>query len=874
MIRFSLIHRIFLWILIPIACVIGFVFFQLQGMITRLSDQQGKDIVGQVARVENELQLVLDTTEQLTEMISRDSRLLGAYKNRETDFLYQVGSNSISSKLVDQVTFVDLDGTVLARGHDEFAFNDTLATDPFFRMAARHQGFSGIVQREEGISFLVVLPIMEFGTVFRGALLVSRHIVPPLVEKMEKELGLTIVINHLTQNLANTTDEKTGTARFGKQLPFLSIDPTPWFLTINKSYAAELGEFKASRFKILLFSLIATTFALIFVYVSLGYLLRPMRRLQSWLKQYKEGDLRLDDLDKNIITQNNKNNELDYISHSALTTIQELEAARPVLQQFHQSLERLVEERTSQLSIKTEQLRAEVREREQAESKIQGLKNHLQSIFDSMTCALVGVDVAGSITFLNVQAQKISGLHSDDMKGAPVERMLKVFDLTTEDILGKTTHESDQWQFRRYTTQHAGATLYLDITTYPFRYDTEEGTIIRIDDVTNQVSMEQELLKVEKLRSIGLLAGGIAHDFNNFLVAILGNINLSMFDTTLTEKTRALLMKAEKACMGAKDLTGQLLIFAKGGEPRKKITDLAEVVRNAVNLAVNSDHFTCHFSIPDNLWPADIDRGQIERVIQNIVINATQAIPGGGVIEIDCENVRSEGDNHLVQLPPGPYIRISVTDHGSGMPTKILSRIFDPYFSTKSDGYGLGLAICYSIIKKHEGIIAVESYPGAGTTFFIFLPGMPGETVFRDLEMDDVRDEHQSFRILVMDDEQMVREVLGAMLDLLGHQVIFAQDGDEAIKKYQDALDSGTPVDIIFMDLVIPGGMGGKEAVKRIHQISPVAKVIVSSGYSSDPVLANFQAYGFSAAIAKPFQLKELAHILKEVRGHLRDDSH
>jgi CheY-like chemotaxis protein len=376
--------------------------------------------------------------------------------------------------------------------------------------------------------------------------------------------------------------------------------------------------------------------------------------------------------------------------------------------------------------------------------------------------------------------------------------------------------------------------------------------------------MEQELFKVEKLKSIGLLAGGIAHDFNNFLAAILGNISLALFDERLSEKARQLLTQAERASISAKELTGQLLTFAKGGEPRKKLTELTGTVRDAANLGVLGDRFSCRFTLPEDLWPVEIDQGQIAQVIQNIVINATQAMEDGAVIDVACANIDSLGEKHLDQLPPGPYVRITIADSGAGMPAELLSQIFDPYFSTKSEGHGLGLAICYSIVRKHNGVITVESTPGAGAAFFIYLPARPDEFVASTTGSESGEANSRPLRILVMDDDPMIREVVGAMLDLLGHQVLFAQDGAEAVKKFQSAQEAGAPMDLVLMDLVIPGGMGGKEAVREILRIRPEAKVIVSSGYSNDPVLANFRDYGFSAAIPKPYQLKELARIVSE----------
>jgi signal transduction histidine kinase/ActR/RegA family two-component response regulator len=490
-----------------------------------------------------------------------------------------------------------------------------------------------------------------------------------------------------------------------------------------------------------------------------------------------------------------------------------------------------------------------------------------------MRCTLIGVDAAGLITFVNAQAEALSSMSFQVLKGSPISELLAVFGVSAQDFLEQTMQSGDQWQMRRYVTRRQDKQMHLDITIYPFRFGSETGLIIRIDDVSRQVEMEQELFKVEKLKSIGLLAGGIAHDFNNFLAVILGNLSLSLADEQLGEKTRKVLMQAKQASVSAKELTAQLLTFAKGGEPRKTLSHLAGMVRDAANLGVLGDRFSCRFTLPEDLWPVEIDQGQIAQVIQNIVINATQAMEAGAVVNIACANIASLGEKHLAQLPPGPYVRITIADSGAGMPAEILSRIFDPYFSTKSEGHGLGLAICYSIVRKHNGLIAVESSPGTGTTFFIYLPALPGESVGSTAGGQCGEAIVRPLRILVMDDDPMIREVVGAMLDLLGHQVLFAQDGEEAIKMFLSAQEAGVPMDLILMDLVIPGGMGGKEAVREILRIRPEARVIVSSGYSNDPVLANFRDYGFSAAIPKPYQLKELARIVNEAVAEPNEQS-
>lgn len=383
-------------------------------------------------------------------------------------------------------------------------------------------------------------------------------------------------------------------------------------------------------------------------------------------------------------------------------------------------------------------------------------------------------------------------------------------------------------------------------------------------NITERKQAEKDLLKLQKLESVGLLAGGIAHDFNNILSAILGNVNLALVDSQLTPETRKLLYEAEKASFRAKDLTQQLLTFSKGGAPVKEAASLKEVVRDSAEFVLRGEKSVSKFEIPDNLWLADVDKGQISQVVQNIILNANQAMPYGGTIEISFENYTQRESAAPLSLKKGNYIKLKIKDTGVGIPEKLLDKIFDPYFSTKQQGSGLGLAICQSIISKHNGYIFVESAPGEGTTFTIFLPASDGTKIQRKASSGECKP-YSPVKILIMDDEEMLRNVAKAMLTKLGNTVVLAADGAEAVKCYQESMNSGNPIQLVIMDLTVPGGMGGKEAVLEIHKLNPEAKVIVSSGYSNDPVMANYKNYGFCAAISKPFQLQDLSQVLTKV---------
>jgi PAS domain S-box-containing protein len=390
------------------------------------------------------------------------------------------------------------------------------------------------------------------------------------------------------------------------------------------------------------------------------------------------------------------------------------------------------------------------------------------------------------------------------------------------------------------------------------------GVLSLVEDVTEQELMEKELLKVKKLESTGMLAGGIAHDFNNILTAILGNISLSKFDKTLKNKTKTLLEEAEKASIRARSLTQQLLTFAKGGEPVKESTSLADVVRDSANFVLSGNAIACRYTIPDDLWLVEIDKGQISQVIQNIVLNASHAMTNGGIIEITCANI-DEVDKEDVPLPGDMnFVKIAIEDSGIGVPANVIDKIFDPYFSTKQKGSGLGLAITHSIITKHGGHIFVKSKPGVGTIFTTYLPAS-AQARSVDSDPEDFAHPSRKAKIMVMDDEEIVRDVARAMLTKMGHEVVLANDGLEATKLYKAAAESSEPIHLVIMDLTIPGGMGGKDAVKVVLAINPEAIVLVSSGYSNDPILSSYQKYGFCGVVVKPYRLQELSKIVEMV---------
>jgi PAS domain S-box-containing protein len=407
-----------------------------------------------------------------------------------------------------------------------------------------------------------------------------------------------------------------------------------------------------------------------------------------------------------------------------------------------------------------------------------------------------------------------------------------------------------------------GSILYVETKAFPIKDSTGAVTSVieTINNITEKHLLEEEQLKTQKLEAIGTLAGGIAHDFNNLLQGVFGYISLAK--TVHDDKVRSLAMleQAEKALHMSVNLTTQLLTFAKGGKPVKKKISLQPVIENSVRFALSGSSVDYRTLLDSDLWAVEADEGQIGQVIQNIVLNADQATPSGGMIMISAKNLLSPGKRLPHFLGEGKYVQISIQDSGIGIPEKYLQKIFDPYFTTKEKGSGLGLATSYSIIRNHGGLIEVASEIGKGTTFFVYLPAIAAErkTSAAIAASPVVR----KGKILFMDDEEMMRNIAGEMLMALGHEVELTEEGEDAIEKYQSASESGRPFDIVILDLTVRGGMGGRETIERLLDFDPAVSAIVSSGYSDDAVVSDYNKFGFKARLTKPYRLEELRNTL------------
>ncbi len=583
------------------------------------------------------------------------------------------------------------------------------------------------------------------------------------------------------------------------------------------------------------------------VLVTKRYIFSPLMRLESHAKIIAGGNLE-------STIELESNDEFGQLASAYNLMANQLKIS-------FDTLEQKVMERTAELYFaKTEA--------EEVNHHLSVAGAELQALLDNSPVGILFVGFDRIIQRINPQITRITGYSREELVGQST-RLLYVSEDFYESQGNKYYPILRKEGFCESNTEIRTKTGEVKMCHWQGRTVIAEGgvegVVWSLEDISMRLKMEEELLKVKKLESVGIFAGGIAHDFNNLLLAIIGNISLARRLSGEDIRTDALLASAQKASERAKDLTARLLTFAGGGEPVKATASLSQLLQESTSFLLSGSNVKCNLEVPSDLWSVNMDKGQINQVIQNLVLNADQAMPDGGVVTISCTNTDIVKDQ-VPGLEEGPYVCVSVQDKGVGIAEENISRVFDPYFSTKvkdsHKGSGLGLAIVHSIIAKHGGIITVESSPGKGSRFTLYLPG----TRQAEQEIDE---ENSSLgtgggKILVMDDEEMIRNVVCNMLDHLGYHSVQAVDGDEAILAYKSGAEKGEGFDAVIMDLTIPGGMGGAEAVKHVLAVDPKAKVIVSSGYCSDPILDNYHAYGFCNIVTKPYQLKDLSRVLEE----------
>lgn len=525
------------------------------------------------------------------------------------------------------------------------------------------------------------------------------------------------------------------------------------------------------------------------------------------------------------------------------------------------------------LRLGTEVL-ANARELQAAAQGLMMEKERLGVTLRSIGEGVVATNIENRVVLLNTAAEKITGWTQEHAQGLPLAEVFPI----EADLLqptatgGKSGRGGDSppaGRDLRFIQRGGGER----VVEYSASHITDPrgqviGLVIVLRDVTMRRRMESDLQRTAKLEALGVLAGGIAHDFNNILTGILGSISFARLQLESGEKIDPVLEEAEKASLRAAGLTQQLLTLSKGGAPIKVAASIAEIINDSVKFALRGSNSICEMDLPADLWPATVDAVQFSQVIQNLVINGAQAMPDGGRILIRARNMEYDGRGEF-PVHPGRYIKLDVIDEGQGIPPELLNRIFDPFFTTKAKGSGLGLTTAHSIMIRHGGSLGVTSQVGRGTTFTILVPAS-----FEFAPDQASKAEAPAFRrgrVLLMDDEELVRVVGRGLFGKFGYEVDTVPDGAEAIQLYRKANAAGRPYDIVILDLTVPGGMGGEECLKRLLGLDPTIVAVVSSGYSNDPVMAEFQRFGFKGILQKPYRVEDIQQLLSKLE--IRDQT-
>ena len=497
----------------------------------------------------------------------------------------------------------------------------------------------------------------------------------------------------------------------------------------------------------------------------------------------------------------------------------------------------------------------DITERKRSEEKIRQQAQFLDLAHDNIMVR--GED--DRIIYWNRGAEECYGWSREEAAGQVIHGLLQTAFPIPQAEIQRLLLQNGTWQGELLQTKRDGSQITVSSRWSRIQNDLDHtSAVLEISsDIGDRLRLQQEQEKNQRIESLGILAGGIAHDFNNILTAILGNVSMSRMFIGEEHKAAQRLADCEKAVKRASELTQQLLTFARGGEPVKRLVHTVKLVGEAVGFALQGANVKGVIEAEDDLYPVSADEGQLSQVFNNLLINAQQAMPGGGTVTVSARNLRVHGGDSL-PLASGSYVQIDIADQGGGIAPEHLGRIFDPYFTTKASGNGLGLATVYSIIKRHGGHISVRSETGRGTVFSLFLPAVEGTVAPRERNRTSKGLLSGTGRILLMDDEEAIRDLTRVMLEEAGYQVVGCEDGAAAVELYRFAQEQGARFAAVILDLTVPGGMGGREAAALIRRLDPAAVLIVSSGYSNDPVLADYGKYGFNGSAVKPYTFETL----------------
>lgn len=556
------------------------------------------------------------------------------------------------------------------------------------------------------------------------------------------------------------------------------------------------------------------------------------------------------------------NDELGVLVRSFNAMLAHIEKSDVKLQSARDKLEERVHERTNELVV-------EIKHRRQTESDLRQERDMAQKYLDMAGVMLIAFDINGVVTLCNRKVTEITGYSESEIIGKdwfenfiPPAEMVDRKSIFIDALSGRSswvkydenpilTKNGEERQIAWHNTllkNAEGATI---------------GSLSSGIDISDQQEAEEEFHRVQKLESIGTFAGGIAHDFNNFLMVIHGNIELAQLSLDNPLKADSLLNDAIEASGRARGLTRQLITFSKGGEPQKHVVKIDKLVQDTVSFVLTGSNVTANVDIPKDLWLTEVDSGQIEQVLANLIVNANQAMPDGGMVHVSLKNINTESAQKR-RLENRCFVEITVSDKGCGIPAGVIPLVFDPYFTTKQEGSGLGLATSYSIIKKHKGHITVESEIDVGSTFHVLLPAISQKLANKKPTATTAK-LTQSYNVLLLEDDLMVGPVIEIMLETINCRCTWTKDGVETIEKYSAARESKEPFDIVILDIIVPNGMGGKEASQKLLELDPNITMIISSAYSNDPLMAEYAENGFKECIAKPYNHSELERVLKSI---------